>query len=742
LSKDTIHRNALSPGHRLHWYVIEGVLGQGGFGITYLADDTNLDRKVAIKEFLPVELAVRTDTGSVVAASSTREQAYSWGLERFISEARTLAKFNHRAIVRVHSVFEANNTAYMVMDYVEGETLKSLLMREKTLGEGDLRHILAPILDGLDLVHASGFIHRDIKPSNVFLRRDGSAVLMDFGSARQALGPRTTTLTNMVSPGYAPFEQYMTDGERQGPWTDIYGAGATLYRAVTGHSPLDAIRRSEGILREGKDAMVPAAHAARGRYSRRFLAAVDHALAFNVDQRPASVELWRQEFGLEALRDKATPAVSPFKVTPAIAAPGLAAPRRGAGNVVDTSFNPRGAGAAVLDDMPDTNISARYTGTAGVTEQALTEALTARGEAAWSPWRPMVAIAALLLGVLGVAKWPDHQAFDANAAVAQTASLERTLQAMAVSPRGVSDPPNAVFSQLDIPAESPTGSFAASGLPETVSPGEAAKPNELAGADPASALLDVLAAPNPSAFESATAAAQLSVSGEPAAGPLLALISGPQADIQSTGFSEPEPEAEASDAVADVSKPRSAESAPPPRMLKPAPAKRELRARQPPKLLAKPERPPRQRQAAEQTPGSGPEAPSVARFQQQRLNRLFVRAQEAEREGRYTNPRWDNAASFYREILTVDRGNARARAGLRRAESASSRGIHRRPPMVSWSTQTDTAPRGYRTLQREAGRQGPSGYREDGVGEIVTGTVQGVASGVRRFGRTLGRIFQ
>jgi hypothetical protein len=174
------------------------------------------------------------------------------------------------------------------------------------------------------------------------------------------------------------------------------------------------------------------------------------------------------------------------------------------------------------------------------------------------------------------------------------------------------------------------------------------------------------------------------------------------------------------------------------------PTKREARERQLPKVLAKPERPVRQHPVAQQAPNPEPEPPGVTRFKQQRLNRLFVRAQQAEREGRYTNPRWDNAASFYREILTVDRGNARAQAGLRRAETASSRVVHRRPQMVSWSTPrtAGTAPSESRAPQRAAGRQGSAGYREDGVGDVVTGTVQGMASGVRRFSRTLGRIFQ
>ena len=204
-----VHRNALQPGYEVLWYRIERILGQGGFGITYLAYDTNLDQHVAIKEYLPIELAVREGDDSVHPVSENHDDNYRWGLERFISEARTLAKFNHPNIVRVLSVFEQNNTAYMPMRYEEGKSLQERLPRRGTLEEDQLMKILLPVLGGLRLVHGAGFIHRDIKPANIFIRDDGSPVLLDFGSARQALGHETKTLTSLVSPGYAPFEQYL-----------------------------------------------------------------------------------------------------------------------------------------------------------------------------------------------------------------------------------------------------------------------------------------------------------------------------------------------------------------------------------------------------------------------------------------------------------------------------------------------------------------------------------------------------
>jgi serine/threonine protein kinase len=289
------HRNSLQPGYKLHWYHIIKILGQGGFGITYLAHDTNLDQQVAIKEYLPTDLAVRENDISVHPVSEGHRESYEWGLEKFISEARTLAKFKHHNIVRVLSVFTENNTAYMVMEYEHGEPMDALLKNKKTIEEGKLKSILMPMLDGLEQIHKEGFIHRDIKPPNIYIRMDGSPVLLDFGSARQSLGIQTQTLTTMVSPGYAPFEQYTSKSDKQGPWTDIYGLGATLYRAVTGIGPTDAMDRSEALLHTNKDIYIPASRIAGDNYSEEFLAAIDHALLFKTDERPQSIDEWREE---------------------------------------------------------------------------------------------------------------------------------------------------------------------------------------------------------------------------------------------------------------------------------------------------------------------------------------------------------------------------------------------------------------------------------------------------------------
>jgi len=294
--RNETHKNAIPPGHHLHWYCIKSILGQGGFGITYLARDTNLDEDVAIKEYLPADLAVREGDCSVNPLSESHGEKFRDGMQRFIGEARTLSRFRHPNIVRVRSVFEANNTAYMVMDYEDGESLQQVIARDAPVTESRLRSIVLPILSGLEHMHEAGYIHRDIKPANIYMRRDGSPILLDFGSARQAVGMQTRTLTTLVSPGYAPFEQYFTKGRAQGPWTDIYSLAATLYKAIAGRSPLNAVDRSECILQSVPDIYVPIAEIGAGHYSRQFLHAIDHALAFRAEHRPQNVAAWRREF--------------------------------------------------------------------------------------------------------------------------------------------------------------------------------------------------------------------------------------------------------------------------------------------------------------------------------------------------------------------------------------------------------------------------------------------------------------
>ena len=289
------HIHALPNGYQLHWYEIDDVLGQGGFGITYLAHDINLNQRVAIKEFLPTDLSVRTEGNDVAPVSEDLEVDYKWGLARFIREAQTLARFKHPNIVAVNAVFQENNTAYLVMEYVEGEVFADAMRARKLKKEERLLELLHALLDGLELIHEAGYIHRDIKPDNIYLRADGTPVLLDFGSARQAFGARTETMAVPVSPGYAPYEQYdsSADLDKQGAWTDIYALGATFYRAVTGHGPVEAIVRMHAVL-DGSDRLHKVADVGRGWYTDRFLNAIDTALNFRPADRPQSVAQWRE----------------------------------------------------------------------------------------------------------------------------------------------------------------------------------------------------------------------------------------------------------------------------------------------------------------------------------------------------------------------------------------------------------------------------------------------------------------
>lgn len=276
---------ALPVGFRLHEYRIDAVLGQGGFGITYLATDVNLKSKVAIKEYLPESLAYRCNDVSVSARTPDDQEFYHAGLDSFLEEARTLATFRHPNIVRVARFFEAHRTAYMVLEYERGKSLKAWRADHAKLPERELLALLWPLLDGLSLVHESGVLHRDIKPDNIYVRDDdGSLVLLDFGAARQTAHARED-LSAVYTPGYAPIEQY-TGIERQGPWTDIYALGATLFWLVTGERPPDPAQRAA-------TAQPPLEERARGQYSREFLRAIDWALQLQPEDRPQDIAAFR-----------------------------------------------------------------------------------------------------------------------------------------------------------------------------------------------------------------------------------------------------------------------------------------------------------------------------------------------------------------------------------------------------------------------------------------------------------------
>jgi serine/threonine protein kinase len=319
--------NALPRGYALHEYRIESVLGAGGFGLTYLATDSNLSLKVALKEYLPTDFAARGEDSTVQPKSQDSTESFQWGLQRFMAEAKTLASFRHPNIVRVMRFFEANHTGYMVMEFVEGMPLTDWIGPRRPLPQQAFRALVEPLLEGLEVIHKAGFLHRDIKPANIFMREDGSPVLLDFGSARELKGGNQE-LTAVVTPGYAPLEQYHTQG-RQGAWSDLYAFGGVMYWMLTGNKPVEAAARVR------QDIMVPAATAGAGRgYTPEFLAAVDWALKPNDEERPQSVAEFRRRLaGLQPVAaDRTVPAASLEKTV--LAKPGNAGGMTGLTGVV------------------------------------------------------------------------------------------------------------------------------------------------------------------------------------------------------------------------------------------------------------------------------------------------------------------------------------------------------------------------------------------------------------------------
>lgn len=231
-------------------YLLGRVIGEGGFGITYIGWDLNMEVRVAIKEYFPVGLASREIRGTsqytISSLTGERKQNYRHGLEKFAAEARSLAKFYHlEGIVAVKDFFFENETAYMVMEYVDGMTLKEYLKKHgERLDEKEALRIFQPVIRSLEVVHQENVIHRDISPDNIMITRSGESKLIDFGAARMSCNDQNHTFTIILKHGYAPPEQYQSKGQ-QGPWTDVYAVCATLYRAMTGQLPPNAMDRRD-----------------------------------------------------------------------------------------------------------------------------------------------------------------------------------------------------------------------------------------------------------------------------------------------------------------------------------------------------------------------------------------------------------------------------------------------------------------------------------------------------------------
>jgi len=285
--------HALRNGTVLLDYQIDDILGSGGFGITYRARDRRLDTTVAIKEYFPIQLAVRRGDQTVASRTDGRNDSlYSWGLEKFRYEADSLAKLQHINIVGVNYMFEANNTSYMVLDFIDGGSMKDWLKKiKRPPDQRELDLLLYPMMSALEAMHDKGLLHRDIAPKNIMLAKPFNPVLIDFGAVRLQVAQHSQTVANMLTPGYAPCEQYSNKG--QGPWTDIYALAATMYDAMTGSPPPD------GIERIVEDRCKPLAQIARGRYRPQFLEALDWGLRPQPRERPQSIAEWRQMFGVD-----------------------------------------------------------------------------------------------------------------------------------------------------------------------------------------------------------------------------------------------------------------------------------------------------------------------------------------------------------------------------------------------------------------------------------------------------------
>lgn len=290
----------LERGHALQEFIVEQVLGLGGSSIVYLARDIKLDRRVAVKEYLPGTIAMRAPGGEVVPRLPRFAESYEKGLQSFINEARLLGSFDHPSLVKVYRFWADNGTAYMAMPYYEGMTLKKWL---KDLGappsEKWLRAIAQALTQALSVLHEQGCMHRDVAPDNILMLYDRASgnyleqtprpVLLDFGAARRVVADATQNLTSLLKSGYSPVEQYDNESKLlQGPWSDVYALSAVLYTAAIGKPPNAAIARLV------RDDLVSARVAGKGRYSQSFLAAIDAGLAVRPEKRPQSMAAFEQ----------------------------------------------------------------------------------------------------------------------------------------------------------------------------------------------------------------------------------------------------------------------------------------------------------------------------------------------------------------------------------------------------------------------------------------------------------------
>ncbi len=306
---------ALMRGTRLAEFEIQRVIGQGGFGIVYLAWDHSLKRAVAIKEYMPAAYAGRTSASHVSMLSSHHAQTFLTGLEHFVKEAQLLAQFDHPSLVRVFRYWEANGTAYMAMPYYEAPTLRALFLRSPSVvaQESWLRPFLDHILGALEVLHDRQYYHRDVAPDNILMLGDTVPLLLDFGAARRVISDMTQMPTAIFKPGYAPIEQYGDISNMpQGPWTDLYALASVVYYIITGKVPQASVSRL------AYDTQVPLVTSMQGQYSEGFLHAIDSALQVRPENRPHNVAEFRTLLALpeRAVRTMAAAMQPPPDLTP------------------------------------------------------------------------------------------------------------------------------------------------------------------------------------------------------------------------------------------------------------------------------------------------------------------------------------------------------------------------------------------------------------------------------------------
>ncbi len=456
------HALTLEAGTRLGEFEVTKTIGEGGFGIVYLAWDHSLDRKVALKEYMPTSLAYRAGPTDIKPRSERHRETFEAGLKSFINEAKLLAQFDHPSLLKVYRFWEANGTAYMVMPFLEGATVRDTV---RSMGspppESWILGLLAPLFDALSMLHASQIYHRDIAPDNVLLMADtGRPLLLDFGAARRVIGDMTQALTAILKPGYAPVEQYADmPGLKQGPWTDVYALAAVVHWMIMSKTPPPSVGRLFD------DPYVPLAQSAAGRYSDAFLRAIDHGLAVMPEKRTPSIEAMRAEL---------------FGTPIPAAAPVTHAPLGG------------GAGHEVPRSQPHTRTETlRHEGTRQMvppTEQQMrTEAHPAAAQPASSSRMPLVAggVGVIVVAALAAfAMWPKSTPPGPATTTPTVATpAVTTAPAASVAATGTSMPtPVVATPQVDAPTVvTPAASTAAATVttaPVATPPRETPKPTE------------------------------------------------------------------------------------------------------------------------------------------------------------------------------------------------------------------------------------------------------------------------